>query len=182
MTVSSIEAAAINAKYAAELKQAITEIKEHHVFADMANQKPLSTSQAPFTTMGFNTAMGPSGHGVYRCAGNMFWLKIETSTSVPIRPSKVDQIRKDYFNKPSEVFPTAFTVQVGMLENTVKADGVYKIPTTSFVHGLDVLSPEEMLHAPILQIAHGIRNGMNDEELQKWRNLMLSIPLLFQVW
>ena len=97
---SSIEAAAINATYAAELKQAIKEIEEHHVFADMAEEKPLSTSQAAFTAMGFNTAMGPSGPGVYRCGGNMFWLKIQTSTSVPIRPSKVRQIRKDYFNKP----------------------------------------------------------------------------------
>ena len=181
VTVSSAnhQAAVINATYSAELQDAIDIIKEHHVFADLAKEKPLSTSQAAFTAAGFNTAM--AGAGVYRCGGNMLWLNIKTSTSVPIRAKKVAQIRKEFFNNPSEIFPIGFTVIVGVLEHTIKGETVWRIPTTSFGQ-LDVLSPEEMLHAPILQIAHDIRNGMGDDGLQKWRNLLLSIPLTFKVW
>ena len=174
-----MQAAIINAAYAAKLQEAKEEILNHHVFTDIAKEKPLSISQAAFTPAAFNTAMDQSG--VYRCAGNIFWLIIQTSKTVPIRPMKVDQIRQEFFKTPSELFPTQWTVLVGLLEDNIKNDQGYKIPSTSF-GDLAICSPDEILHAPILQIADDIRSGKGDEELQKWRKLLLSIPMIFKVW
>ena len=174
----SHQAAALNATYAAQLQDSIDEIKGHPMFADIQNEKPLSIGQPHFTPGQFNNMIAESG--VYRCAFNLFHLKIKTSTSVPIRPKRVKQIRHEWFDKPSENFPINRTVLVGVLEDVVKGEQGYKIPSTSFGE-LEVLSPEEILHAPVMQIADDIRNGMGDEELQKWRKLLLSIPVMFKV-
>ena len=180
VTVSSCApAATINAKYAAELDAALQEIKSHHLFHDFVNQKPLQISQAPFTTSSFANAIEQSG--VYRCAGNALWLKISTSTTLPIRPKRVAEIRQEHFKTPTEVFPINRMVLVGLVEENVKGEqGQYKIPANKFGE-LDMISPEEILHAPILHIADDIRNGVVEEDLKKWRTCLLNIPMMFKV-
>ncbi len=85
------QAATINAKYAADLQAAKATI-ENHVFADKAKAKPLQISQAPYQEASFQSAMQTTK--VYRCAGNAAWVRIATSTSIPIRAKKVADVKK----------------------------------------------------------------------------------------
>ena len=87
----------------------------------------------------------------YRCGGNALWACVRTSTDVPVNKSKVEMLKKNYFDKPTVIFP--FTVEFAILE----ANGTPKVDTL-FGH-LDMISPEEVVHAVIFRIAEDIDQG-----------------------
>ena len=42
---------------------------------------------------------------------------------------------------------------------------------------LEILSPEEQMHAPIFACARDIANGVDEERVKKWYNFFLSITV-----
>ena len=172
---NSSQAAAINAKYAADLQAATAAMTEHHAFVDVAKDKPLHISQAPFSSAAFKSSM--QGSKVYRCAGNAFWINIVTSTSVPIREKKVAKVKHEYFQVPTDIFPSVLCV--GMVESELQQTG-YTIPAAN-LGKLDMISPDEILHALIFRIAEDIQKGAPEDDLQKWRTCLLNAPMEFKV-
>ena len=170
------QAATINAKYATDLQAAKATMEEHHVFPDMAKAKPLQISQAPYQEASFQSAMQTTR--VYRCAGISAWVRMATSTSIPIRAKKVADVKKVYFGKVVEIFPAVLTI--GLIESDLQANG-FKIPRGMFGY-LEMITPDEMLHAMIFQIVEDIEAHATDDVLEKWRSCVLNTPMEFRVF
>ena len=169
----------VNAKYEAKLQVVVMTVNEHPIFAGLAKEKPLSTTQAPFALQAFQRGMQESK--VYRCAGNAMWLKVQAPTTLPMREKKVGHVIEHYFSRPVDVFPSVVQ-KIGIDEAVVGDASCKVIPTGDDNLGkLELISPCEVLHALIFRIGEDIRNGVSDEDLQIWRRCLLNVPMEFTV-
>ena len=85
-------------------------------------------------------------------------------------------MQREYFSVPTEVFPLVLTVGL------VEADSGANFKLNENVRGnLQLISPEEILHALIFRIAEDINKGVVNDVLQKWRNCVLNASMEFKV-
>lgn len=109
---------------------------------------------------------------MYRAAGNLMWLDVMYSpqAGVPTRVSAIKELQMHYFQVPT-VFPGTVTVAVAPNENPLDARG-----------SMRRISPEEPLHACLLELAEGIRQGIPDAQtLQAWKRVLLSVSFEFKL-
>jgi hypothetical protein len=96
------------------------------------------------------------------CAGNIFWLDWQKAAApgVPVNRTGVRYLMDYFFKKPSRMDLTV---------------GVSSVLAPSLpLQGLQLLSPEENLHAMIMAIGRDIRCGVSDDILLTWREMCLS--------
>ena len=95
-------------------------------------------------------------------AGNIFWLDWQkvAAPGVPVNRTGVRFLMDYLFKQPSRMDVTV---------------GVSSVLTPSLpLQGLQLLSPEENLHAMIMAIGRDIRQGVSDDVLLTWREMCLS--------
>ncbi len=101
----------------------------------------------------------------------MFWLDVFSAscTGVPIRAAGVQSL-VDFVYPESE--------DAGYLVGTIYAKAPPDGTTAKSAFGkIEILSPEEQMHAPIFACARDIKAGKDEDAIKKWRTFFLSVTV-----
>ena len=130
---------------------------------------PPPRAQAPYADSQYKLAIAE--RGVYRAAGNLFWLDLLWSTQpgVPIRRCAIQELREHYFTQPGVY---NFPVIVGVFK------GVSPMDLRGRMHRV---SPEEPVMAIILQLASELESGVDEARVRAWRTMVLSVSFTWKL-
>ena len=111
--------------------------------------------------------------GVYRCAGNFWWLDHHTSPTpgVPLNEARVRELGSTVFAHGPKHVGWSFHIAVDSCELDVlgRKGSLFRI------------SPEEAAHAFLFTIANAITMSAPNEELSRWRHVSLTVPFVFEL-
>ena len=114
-----------------------------------------------------------SKEGLYRCAGNFFWLDMFTSPTpgVPLSEARVLELGAAVFENGPKHVGWSFHVAVESADLDVlgRKGSLFRI------------SPEEAAHALLFTIANAIAQPAPDSELARWRHICLTVPFVFEL-
>eukprot|EP00438_Fugacium_kawagutii_P016989 Skav202425 [mRNA] locus=scaffold1370:406666:410894:- [translate_table: standard] len=119
-----------------------------------------------------------AAHGVYRASASVWWLNAMQSPTpgVPMSRRRVDDLTEYYYSAGAPRFHSERMIEVGV----TRAECDCERPSN-----LQVISPEEVLHATLAGCATAVRlkDTLSDDEWQerknKWKAVLLSIPVTF---
>jgi len=111
--------------------------------------------------------------GVYRCAGNFWWLDHLTSPTpgVPLNEARVLELGSTVFASGPKHVGWSFHIAVDSCELDVlgRKGSLFRI------------SPEEAAHALLFTVANAITMSAPDDELKRWRHICLTVPFVFEL-
>ena len=162
-----------NEKLIAAVADALTAITNHELFSNIKTAKPREQSnRAVFDKRTFDIAMAVETKGTptYERAMSLFVLNLTSSMSkqTPIAMSKIDLIKKHFWSgdKVSRLFPYTLSGAVSTGDDMAKKHGAVQL-----------LSPPELIWAPIFAAAELIRSGAGEEELQVFHDAFLCVNI-----
>eukprot|EP00435_Cladocopium_sp_Y103_P050067 s89_g15.t1 len=112
-------------------------------------------------------------HGVYRCSVSIWWLNLLSSAtpSIPMSRKRVEDLCEFSYGPSGEAkFHTDRMVEVAISRGELQTD----TPCS-----LQVISPEEILHATLAGTRESLDADSWKEKREKWRCILLSIPCSF---
>ena len=159
------------------ITEAMNTIKTSQVFSDLEKVMPLTIAeggrQAPFKKEDCSEAL--SRQAPYSCGCNLFWQNFFWCATyrTPVNMGQVKEIRKFHLPamKPPDVFPMT----------TIFAVDDPKIDVTKHFGSLQRISPIEPQLALLMSMADAVKQGAVDTVLLKWRQIVLSAPVTFEV-
>ena len=133
-------------------------------------------TQAPYDPQLLKQAL--EGKGSYTCGANLLWidLLVSITPNVPVNEASIQKGMDKYFPSPDINWELGKVV-IGVLPAQLDVLAEGKTAPT----GLRLLSPEEYLHSFVLKVADRVRAAASMGELKSWANLMLSLPVTFQL-
>ena len=111
--------------------------------------------------------------GCYRCAANLFWVDMTSNATpgVPLCVGRVKDWAATVFANGPHHLKEIVLIRVKAADEDLKgARGAWK-----------QISPEELTHSIVFHLADRIQRGADEGELQAWKNIVQSAPLMFQV-
>ena len=132
-------------------------------------KKSIMGTQAAFSSDEFKSAMTQGG-GVYRCAGNEFWLDpfFSLTGNIPINRKDLENLMETSFAEPDSYVGTTVVLVDSKTMDPMAQKGALKR-----------LSPEEVWLAKMLRLAQVIKDGADDETLLKWKASMVGASWQF---
>jgi hypothetical protein len=182
--VSSVEKKSFNAEYLAMLKDAYDTVLKHDVMLNIQRDQPMEIQrdvgaageagfQATWDEEKCKDSMRTAKQ--YQAGSNIFWTDIMSSASrgVPYRPKSILDLMN--FNYPLDEDLTFFdgTIIVAVDASDYDIKGNFG--------ALQIVSPEEEVHAAILACSEDILGGASDDRMKAWRRVFLSATMRFIV-
>ena len=109
---------------------------------------------------------------MYECGGNVCWADplANPNHGVPYNMAAVQKFKNHYFSDTPKRFPHAIVVALQENQDPCKHKGA-----------LQVLSPIEEVHALYFAIADAINNGASDQTMEKWKWILLTVTIVFEI-
>ncbi len=174
----------VNSSHYVKLELALSRLNEHPLFEGIMDQDPLPILnvdnvedssdqgvQQPYDADDYTNAMVRTG--TYRCAGNLAWIAMgwRPDPGVPVIASKLEQLSDFHFHEPTVRFPVQMVIAVPNADfDPLEHRG-----------GLKCVTQCEYAHALILKIASEIESGKSEEVLKRWKQVLLTVPMVFEV-
>ena len=170
-----------NTNYYAAVIKARDVIRQDPMFATIISQCPRKISDAVAAEhCGVQSIFDPAecktaltAQGVHRASIKLFWADILVSPT-PAVPMSITRTRawgEQFFSKGPGHLRSSIVIAVPAADADVNASkGSWQ-----------VVSPEETLHAILLCLADRIEQQAPDEELTRWKNIILSTPAQLEV-
>ncbi|CAE7604706.1 unnamed protein product [Symbiodinium necroappetens] len=158
------------------IHEALKTIRDHDVFKDIDNAKPLTVSQGasqtPYDRAQAQAALG--NNSCYTCGANFFWADQIwlPNHRVTNNSGQILALQARFLPplEPPATFPFTVTVAVDSANDEV-LEG----------KGFQRLSPAEPCHAMLYSIQEAITGKADAAVLQAWRKLLLTTPFRFEL-
>ena len=163
-----------NAAFYAATEADIKQVLAHPIFADLGECEPLRIKAGAGSNSGVQSifdlremTIALEQRGAYKAAGNLGWVDplFAPIAGVPIRRSSVEMLKNYYFQEDE---PGLFPRELVLFVTDPKKD-----PRDPFA--MKCVSPDELRAAAWARIRERIDEKAPDEELQKWKNMLLTV-------
>ncbi|CAK9022581.1 Uncharacterized protein (Fragment) [Durusdinium trenchii] len=166
---------ATNATYYKEVQADIQRILAE--FPGMEKEKPMQLTECAGTGVqeAFCREKGESAlktHKVYRASISVWWLNVFSSATpgVPMSRKRTLDMSEHFYPNGAPSFMTSQMVECQVTNADLAAEP----------NGLQMVSPEEIVHALLAGCARSIQKSPNwQSHKDKWRMVLLSIPCAF---
>ena len=159
---------AINAQVQSKLAACDAAIK--NFWHDLVDGKSTSASgHQPYNEKQAAAALG--SRMPYVCSCPFYWLNLtfDFQPNLPKYPRRIDALEKHFFSSPANMTePILVYVNPGELPHTMKGS-------------LKTFCPPELRDAMRQAVANAIDQKSSKKVLEDWRNILLSVPIRFEV-